>query len=137
MALETAIQSSYVKPQFLVIELEGCQKWFDNLQGLVKYDLCLSEMMEFYLVQFQKRQEAILNLEYSLIEMYGENNFSGILDRETSTILNETRKLGIKLLNYLDLLGCFQNDNLSYCFATVLAKDTFMFWRPTSNDIHY
>ena len=131
------MQSCLKRPQYLIIELEGTQDWFENLQETVKFDLCLPEMMEFYLTQFKKKHEAILNLEYSLMEMHSENSRCGTFDKESNIILNECQQLGVRLFNYLDKLGCFQNDNLSYCFATVLGKDTFMFWRPTSNDVYY
>lgn len=129
-------QSYFEKPKYLIIELFGSHDWLHELQERVHYDLNLAELMQFFLEQFKTHSQAALNMEYSLIEMYTENHYSGNFEEESTIILNECRKMGLRLLQYLEMLGCFQNDRLDYCFATVMGKDTFMFWRPTHADVH-
>jgi len=122
------------KPKFLIIELKGYQEHFDYLQEAVNYDLSMSHLMEFFSEQFRSNSQALLNLDYSLMELYAERNLTGRIELTNDLIVNESRKLGLILLKFLEKLGCFQNDKLDYTFAQVLEKDTFMFWRPHAVD---
>lgn len=120
------------KPKFLIIELPGTDDWLDNLKETTQQDLCLKELMQFYLTQFRWQQAAVMNMEYSLMEMY--NNYD-LDESHFSTILTECRNLGLKVLKHLESLGVYRYGQNDYCFARILQKDTFMFWRPSNVDV--
>lgn len=121
-------------PKYLIIEIKGSHEWIEELQEVVNYEISINELMEFFITQFKNKEHAILNLDYALMEKY---IFAPpCLQQENSIIVNECRKLGIKLLDSLETLGCFKSNILNYCFGKVLSKDTFMLWRPDESDIY-
>ena len=126
--------SSYVKPKFLIIELSGFHDWIDRIQDTVQYDLNIDDLMSFFTLHFTQHSDAIMSLDYGLMEIHTEN-YLPCMAEQSALVLNECRKLGIRLLNYFEDLGCFQDNRLDYTFAKIIDKDTFMFWRPDKDDI--
>lgn len=91
-------------------------------------------MLQFYVEQFRNRNDALLNLDYALMEMYTLSTGGGF-DIQSEMMIVEARKIGLLFLKHLEKLGCFSKDRLEYCFAQVIDKDTFLLWRPDATDI--
>lgn len=128
------MSSCLEKPKFLIIELAGTSDWREKLEEQTNFEMDMNEMFVFFLQQFHQRQQALMNMEYSLLDMCSGYSLEG---SRADVIVNECRVLGKLLLEKLERLGVFQNGINSYCFAKTLPqKDTFMFWRPTNADVH-
>lgn len=132
--LSNQVSSYLEKPKFLIIELAGSLDWCNKLEEQTNFEMNMNEMFEFFLKQFHHKQQALLNMEYSLLDMCSSYSLEG---SRADIIVNECRVLGKLLLEKLERLGVFQNGINNYCFAKSLSqKDTFMLWRPSSADIH-
>ena len=124
-----------VKPKFLVIEIDGLEKWLDDLQNKANYEVNAGELLSFIISNFKNRQTALLNLDYSLIEIYAEQFGFDTKDMYCRFLISEYRKLGMHVLKQLDSLGCFLNDKMDYDFADLISGDSFILWKANKSDI--
>lgn len=85
-------------------------------------------------MHFRDRNDAVLNLDYALLDMY-KSSIDGGFESQSEYMVAEARKIGIALLNHLEKIGCFTQNRLDYCFAKAIDKDTFLLWKPDATDI--
>jgi len=122
-------------PKYVIIELKGTNQWLEHLQDVMCYELNTCELFQFFLNNFKRESEAIMIMEYSLLEMYGSKSISGRYDTQNEAIISECRKLGIRLYHHLCDLGCFINGHLHYCYCRAIGNDSFLMWRPDDSDV--
>jgi hypothetical protein len=124
--------------KFIIIELKGTHEWLRDVEDAVHFEIDIDELICFFLGQFKQKENALMNLEYSLLERYALGSFGSISQDNGDTskiILNKARNLGLKLLQHLEYLGFYLNNRLDYSFCRVISQDTFLLWRADNADV--
>lgn len=117
-------------PQLIVIEVPGIQEWSERLAETMFFDIPLEHLIQFLLASFKHQTNALMNLDYDLMDAYGYQ-FQENTGLEGGVICNEIRKLAIDFLRQLQNISVWRNNSLDYCFAKSIATDTFLLWKPS------
>jgi len=117
--------------------MKDTDQWISHLEEVIHFDLNVSELFQFYIEHFVNRQEALLSLDYALMERYGDvRKMGNTYDTQSELVVNEARRIGLLFLNKLEKIGCFTGSRLDYSFAKLIDKDTLLLWKPDVSDIN-
>lgn len=115
--------------------MNNIHHWIQYLEETFYFNWTPGQLLQFYVEQFRDKNQAMLNLDYALMEMYS-TGITGGPDLNSDRIIVEARKIGHSFFKHLEKLGCFSKEKLDYCFAKVIDNDTFLLWRPDESDVH-
>jgi hypothetical protein len=115
--------------------MKNTSQWIEHLEEVIHFDLNVSQLFQFFVEHFINREEALLSLDYALMEKYGDVRTLGDkYNTQSELVVNEARKIGLTFLHKLEKLGCFTGSRLDYSFAQVIDTDTLLLWKPDVSD---